>query len=525
MIQTAVRVREAGYDAVSILGMGGSAVMIFLSEVLNDRTDQWGGSFQNRLRFPLETVKGIRKALGEDYPIFFRLQGSELLPGGYRIETAKMIAQNLKNAGVDFFNVGGGSHGASVPQLTPNVPGGTYVMFAREIRHSTKIPVSASIRINHPLIAERLLQKGWTDMVSVARGAISDPEWVNKARNGDFDDIRSCIACNECLDAVVIREKPLCCTVNPRVGAISEIKALPKASSAKRVLVIGGGCVGLQAALTSAERGHKVTLVEKAPFLGGRWRLAAIPSGREELLTFLHWLFRQAKKMGVEIRTGTEATPEFVKEIAPDAVILCTGGKPRIPDVSGTDLPNVCLAQDVLDSMVELGEKVVVIGAGGVGVETALFLAKRWSSTPESVSFLLDYHALDIHEADSLRNKGHQVVLCRARQGLPMGKIGRGLGPGTKWVLVKELEMANVQTMADWAIKEIRKDGVVVVRDGSDKFIEADTVVLATGFTWDDSLLKSIEGLVPVVHAAGIASTTDHLIAGIREAFELAMKI
>ncbi len=525
LIQAAIRAKEAGYDAVSLLGIGGGAISIFLSQVLNDRTDQWGGSLENRMRFPLAALKGIRKALGQDFPVFFRLHGSEFLQGGYHVQTAQKIAQNLEKAGVDFFNVSGGSHATSVPQLTPNVPRGTYAFLAREIKQAVGVPVSASNRINHPLVAENILQKGWADMISVARGSLADPEWPNKAERGDLEDIRLCIACNECLDAVVIYEKPICCTVNPMVGTFSELEPIPQTTREKRVLVIGGGCVGLQAALTSAERGHRVTLLERESHVGGKWRLAALPPGREELLSFSHWLFRAAKKAGVDIRTGVEATPDRVKDLSPDVILIATGGRPRIPDIPGVDLPYVVTALDVLDGSAAVGEKVLVVGGGGVGVETALYLARRWTSSAESISFLTEQKALDDKEGISVVTKGHQVTLCRARAGEPMGRIGAGLGPGTRWVLKKELDISHVTVMADAWLKQIKENVAVIEKDGSELSIPVDTVVLATGFIWDDTLYEALKDSAPEVHALGVHVVDGHMIQGIYEAFELAMKI
>lgn len=519
VIKTAIRVREAGYDAVSLLGIGGGAISIFLSNVLNDRKDRWGGSLEGRLRFPIEIIRGIRKELGEDYPIFFRMHGSEFLPGGYNVETEKMIAHHLEKAGVDFFNVSGGSHATSVPQLTPNVPRGTYAFLAREIKNSVSVPVAASNRIGHPLVAEDILRKEWADMVSLARAALADPDWPNKARQGDFEDIRLCIACNECLDAVVVRNEPVCCLVNPKVGRVSEMSSLSKTSSTKRVLVIGGGCTGLQAALTCAERGHQVTLIEKESFLGGRWRLAAAPPGREELFNFLYWLFSQVKKAGVDIRTGVKFTPEVLKQLSPEAIIDCTGSKPRIPDIPGIDLPNVVLAQNAIEGVVKLGEKVVVMGGGGVGIETALYLAKKRSSSPEVVSFLIEYGALESEAALSLLKKGHQVTLV-----VRSDRIGKGLGPGTKWVLKKELDLANIQIILNAPVKEIKENGVLIEKDGLEQFIPAESVVLATGFVPDTSLYESIKNLAPEVYIAGTA-TVGHMIEGIGNAFEMALKI
>ena len=520
VIKTAIRVREAGYDAVSLLGIGGGAISIFLSNVLNDRTDQWGGSLEGRLRFPVEIIRGIRKGLGEDYPVFFRMHGSEFLPGGYDVKTEKTIAHHLEIAGVDFFNVSGGSHATSVPQLTPNVPRGTYAFLAREIKNSVSVPVAASNRICHPLVAEDILRKGWADMVSLARGALADPDWPRKAKEGDLEDIRLCIACNECLDAVVAWDESVCCLVNPKISRLSEVSPLPKTSSAKRVLVIGGGCIGLQAALTCAERGHKVILIEKESFLGGKWRIAAAPPGREELFNFLYWLFRQVKKTGVEIRLGMEVTPERVRQLSPEAIIDCTGLKPRIPDIPGVDLSHVISAQIAIEGMAEIGEKVVVIGGGGVGIETALYLAKKWSSSPETVSFLVDYDALDRDSAYSLLKKGHQVTLL-----VRSDKVGKGLGPGTKWVLKKQLKLAGVQIISNAPVKEIKSNGVIIEKDGFQQFVQADTVVLATGFIRETTLYENIKDLAPEVHIVGSGPFISHTIESIGEAFEIASKI
>jgi len=520
MIETGIRIREAGFDALEILGIGGGAVSLFLSNVFNDREDQWGGTLENRLKFPTEILRGIRKAIGDDYPIFFRFHGSEFIPGGYSVDTEKNIAKHLQREGVSLFNVSGGGHGTNVPGLSPTMPRGGYAFLANEIKRAVDVPVAASNRINHPFVAEEILRKGWADMVSVGRGTLADAEWANKAKRGDFEDIRLCIACNECLDSVVIYEKPVRCTVNPKVGRVSESSPLPKAGKRKKVLVVGGGCTGLQAAITCAERGHEVSIIERAPVLGGKWRLAAAPPGREELINFLHWLFRQAVKAGIDIQTGKAFSHEVVKELSPDAIIVCTGSKQPVPDIPGIDLPNVVTAEEVLEGEVLVGDKVVVIGGGGVGTGAALYLAKRWSCNPDVVSFLLDYNALEKDNALNLLRKGHQVTIVEK-----LSKIGEGIGPGTKWIIKKELELAGVKIVLKALAKEIKKEGLVVEREGTEQFIESDTVVLATGFVPDTQIYQSIKGLAPEVYVAGMATKTGHTIEGIGDAFEVAMKI
>lgn len=520
MIRTAVMASRAGYDAISIHGIGGSAVSFFLSKVFNDRTDGWGGTLEARLKFPIEIIKGIRKQVGKDYPLFFRMHGSEFLPGGYGVKTQKIIAQSLVSAGVDLINVSGGSHATSVPQMTPEVPRGAFVFSAREIKSAVNVPVAYGTRINDPLVAEDVLRKGWADMISLGRPSLADAEWPNKARRGDFIDIRYCIACNECLDAVVIHDSPICCTVNPRVGKMSEIAPLSKAAPKKKVLVVGGGCTGLQAALTCAERGHKVTLVEKEPYLGGKWTLAAVPPGRRELLNFLLWLVPQVKKAGVDIRTEIEFAPELAQQLTPDTIIDCTGSKLQTPKIPGIDLPNVVTNEDVLNGNVEVGERVVIVGGGGVGVETAIYLARKWSLGPEIAQFLLDYEAVDKEYASSFLKKGHQVTVVEQ-----LDKIAEGVGPSNKWVLRKELSMSDVQVITKARVKEIKKDGVVVEADGTERLIVADTVVLATGFAPDTSFYETIKNLVSEVYVAGNAAVEGHTIEGIRNAFEVAMKI
>lgn len=299
VVAASKRAARAGFMAIDILGVGGSGHSLFTSRVFNDRIDRWGGTQENRIRFAVETVRGIKKALGDDFPVFYRLHGSEFLPGGYGIEGAQFNALALERAGVCFFNVTGGGHATSVPQLTPNVPQGAYAYLAREVKRVLQsAAVAASNRNNDPMEAERLLRLGWADMVSLGRQSLADADWPLKTREGRFSDIRYCIACNECMDIAVIHNKPVRCLVNPREGVVSEVEPIPPARSRRRVVVVGGGVAGLQFALTSAERGHDVTLVERKSHLGGMWHHASAPPGREQLFAFLEWLVRPIQDAG-----------------------------------------------------------------------------------------------------------------------------------------------------------------------------------------------------------------------------------
>jgi len=521
VVDCAVRAAKAGFPAVDILGVGGSAHSIFLSQVFNDRIDKWGGTPEKRLRFAIETVRGIKKALGEDFPVFYRHHGSEFLKGGYGVERAVENAKALAGAGVCFFNVTGGGHATSVPQLTPNVPRDAYSFLAAEIRKAVKVPVAASNRNNHPIDAEAILRKGWADMISLGRQSLADADWPNKVASADFGDVRLCVACNECIDITVIHNQPVHCLVNPRQGVASEVKDLHKTKKVKRVIVIGAGVTGLQAALTCAERGHKVVLFEKKPYLGGMWHHASYPPGREELFRFLEWLTHSVKQAGVDIRIGTEATEQLIGEEKPDAIVVSAGSEPIVPDIPGVDRPNVLPAIKALESGAEIGEKVVIIGGGGIGAEIAPYLAKRWTLRPEVMEFLEEYEALD-SGSPYFKRRGHEVTLV-TRQKRPGGSIGGS----TRWVIVKELELAGVKLVCGVIPKRITEQGVVISRRGEEELLEADTVLTAAGLKPNLKFYEFLreKKLAKEIYSVGDPQLASHAIHTVKEAFKLAMAI
>ena len=521
VVDCAVRAADAGFPAVDILGVGGSAHSVFLSQVFNDRTDKWGGTAENRLRFATETIRGIKKALGEDFPVFYRHHGSEFLKGGYGPDRAVANAVALARAGVCYFNVTGGGHATSVPQLTPNVPQGAYAFLAAEIKKAVEVPVAASNRNSHPLEAEAILRRGWADMISLGRQSLADPEWPNKVARADFCDLRLCVACNECMDITVIHDRPVHCLVNPRQGVLSEVEDLPRAKQAKKVVVIGGGVTGLQSALTCAERGHRTILFERKPYLGGMWHQASYPPGREELFRFLEWLVHSAKQAGVEIRLGTEATEELLRQERPDAIIVSAGSEIIVPDIPGIDRPNVLPALQAFEPGAEIGEKVVIIGGGGIGAEVAPYLAKRWTLRPEVMDFLAEHQAMDA-ASPYFAQRGHTVTLV-TRQKRPAASIGGS----TRWVVAKELEHSGVRTLCGVTPRRITDEGVVVSRGGADELIEADTVLFAAGLKPKLVLYESLKKkkLAPEIYSVGDPELASHAIHTVKEAFKLALRI
>lgn len=523
VVETSKRAADAGFEAIDIIGVGGSAHSIFTSRVFNDRTDKWGGSPENRIRFAVETVREIKKALGEDFPVFYRFHGSEFLKGGYGIEGAQYNAQRLEEAGVCFFNVTGGGHATSVPQLTPNVPEGAYAFLAAEVKRVLKrAAVAASNRNSQPLECEAILRRGWADLISLGRQALADPEWPLKVREGRFADLRYCVACNECMDIAVLHNAPVRCLVNPRQGSVSEVKPLGRATAKKSIVVVGSGVAGLQFALTARQRGHDVTVIERKSYVGGMWHHASAPVGREPLFSFLEWLMTQCAKAGVRFRMETEATPELLRSMDLDIVAVSPGSDPTLPDIPGAGLPHVRPAIEALEGHIPLGERVVVVGGGGIGVEIAPFVARRFAVRPEVLEFLEHYEGYADNDREILQRGGHQVTLLSRQK-----RIGGSVGGSTRWVLAKEVTIAGVNVVTNAAVREITPDEVRYEREGLMESVPADTVLLATGLRPNYTLYEKLrdERVAREVHLIGDPDTAMHAIDSVTKAFRLAMAV
>jgi 2,4-dienoyl-CoA reductase (NADPH2) len=518
-VDAARRAVEAGFDGVEVLASAGYLICQFLSPVSNQRDDVYGGSFENRVRFGREIVEQVRAALGPDRALIVRVAGADYVPGGLDNAASARVSQAFAEAGADAINVTGGWHETRVPQLTMGVPRGAFLYLAQGIRAAVDVPVIASNRCNDPLLAEAALRDGLADLINFGRPLIADPELPLKTIEGRGDQIVHCVACNQgCFDHV-FAGKPVRCMVNPRAGREAEPTPKP-AARARRVLVVGGGPAGMMAAVTAARRGHEVTLMERQPLLGGQLRLAGASPGREELQTIIEDLAAQLEEQRVEVLLETEATPEAVKELAPEAVVLATGARPVSPPLEGVELPQVVQAWDVLAGEVRVGRDVVVIGGGAVAVDVALDLAQRGTLDGETLRFLLLAGA---ESPEALRERclrgTHRVTLVEQER-----KIGQGIGKTTRWTLTQSLKALQVNLLDSTPARRITPEGVWVELEGEQRLLQADTVVLAVGAEPVNWLAEALGDAVELA-VVGDASSPRRAFEAIHEGFQAGMQL
>lgn len=372
---TALNLKKAGFDAVEIYAAHGYLISEFLSKYANKRTDEYGGTLENRCRFLVEIVENVRKKVGPEFPIMVRISTVEYMPGGLSIGETRVIAMKLEAAGVDAIDCSQGIFTNSYNIVEPSsMDNALFVNNSEEIKKVVKIPVITAGRINEANLALSVLQAGKADIIGMGRASLADPDFPNKLKEGRLDDIRYCIGCIQGCIGENMRGNNCHCLVNPEIDREYELK-IDKAYAEKNVVVVGGGVSGCEAAIVAAERGHKVTLIEKDSKLGGQWHIAALPPGKTEFLTFVQWQTKKLRDLNVDVMLGAEATVELIKEMRADEAIIATGGKPFIPPIPGADSENVYQANEVLLQNCRPGRNVVIIGGGSVGVETAEYLA------------------------------------------------------------------------------------------------------------------------------------------------------
>ncbi|MDX2493890.1 MAG: FAD-dependent oxidoreductase [Desulfuromusa sp.] len=470
------RVKAAGFDAVEILAGTGYLISEFLSPLTNQRQDRYGGSLENRMRFGLEIVQAVKAATGDDFPLLVRINGNDFMPGGIGRAELKAFAVKLVEAGADALSINVGWHEAEVPQIVTKVPRGVFAYLARDIRNEVKVPIIASHRINDPGVARHLIISGFCDMVAMGRALIADPQLPNKAHEHRENQITHCVACAQgCFDNL-FKMKSVECLCNPRVG--KEVETAPKLTDhPRKVLVVGGGAAGMSAAIAAAEQGHQVVLHEQNLNLGGQLHLAGAPPGREEFSVLAEDLQRQLSNLKVQIVLNSTVDKQLLSEHKPDALILATGGIPILPNIPGDDLPHVVQAWDVLAGKVLTEQRVVIIGGGSVGIETALLLVEQGTLSGEELKFLLIHQTESIEELYRLATTGNkQVTLIEI-----IDKLGTNFGKSTRWSMLQDVKRSAINTRTEAKVLEITPSGVIIEQAGQRQEVPAETVVLAVG--------------------------------------------
>jgi len=515
------RVKKAGFSAVEILSGTGYLISEFLSPLTNQRDDEYGGSYDNRMRFGLEVMQAIRQAVGADYPIIVRMNGNDFMPEGQGREALQVYARALvEQAGVNALCINVGWHEARVPQIVTSVPRGVFAYLSRGIKEQVNVPVIASHRINDPLTAREMIGDGMCDMVAMGRSLIADPYLPEKSRTGRDDEIIHCVACAQgCFDNL-FKGKAVECLCNPRAGREKETR-VEKAATTKKVMVIGGGAAGMSAALAAAERGHMVTLYEKSDRLGGQLYLAAAPPGREEFGALARDLEKQVAISPVTVRLKQQVDEALIDAEKPDAVIIATGATPIAPPIPGADQPHVVQAWDVLQNKAHVGRKVVIIGGGAVGVETALFLSEKGTLSGDAVKFLLVNRAESPETLYELAIKGTKEILLIEM----LDKIGKDIGKSTKWTMFQELDRSNVKRKSVTKALEITANGVMVEGPEGKKEIPADTIVMAAGSQSYNPLAATLEKKGIAFNTVGDARQVAQAIDAIHQGFNAGQMI
>ena len=512
---TSVQAQKAGYDGVEIMGSEGYFLNQFIAARTNQREDDWGGSYENRIRLPIEVVRRVREAVGEKFIIIFRLSMLDLVDGGSTADEVIHLGKAIEKAGATIINTGIGWHEAQIPTIATKVPRAAFTWVTARFRKELSVPVITSNRINTPEVAEAVLARGDADMVSMARPFLADPDFVIKSQENRADEINTCIGCNQaCLDHV-FSGLMTSCLVNPRACHETELHIVAT-TAAKKIAVVGAGPAGLSAATTAASRGHQVTLFDSAHEIGGQFNIAKQIPGKEEFYETLRYFQKQIEITGVNLQLNSRVSAEQLNNGGYDEVIIATGISPRTPQIEGINHPKVLNYLDVIGGKKPVGDKVAIIGAGGIGFDTAEYITHSGESTSTNIPAFMKEWGIDMTFGSRSGIEGinaqpepspREVYLLQRKT----TRVGKGLGKTTGWIHRAGLAMKGVRMMPGCDYSHIDDEGLHMKVGDDPQVLPVDTVIICAG---QDPLRELVDGL----------ELPHHLIGGADEAGELDAK-